>query len=440
MKVGLALALVLGAALPSGALGQEPAGAAPDFSETRLREGKEAYGARRNVEAVNQLRIAAFGFLDRPALLCESLVYLALADEAAERHTEARAAADRFLEVHSRFVGCGEAKLDKAARSEFESKFNLRLPVSNPAPASPSSPTPRPDASRTDAATGGVGHRDGTSATPDGRAGALVFLLEVEAPSVLVLDRALSRRLLQGPSDRAGHPDRRPPDAVAVLDPNAGGPEPDAVRVGVADLFAVGQPDGDPYSGDLVSDAPSVGNGDRDARRECNALDDRDGDTDRVCHGHEGADRSDDGDEDPDDDVHADADQHAHDHVYAQRHTDRDVLSADRELHVDRDADIHHDADADGDTDADEHVSPTPSSTPTSLPTVTGDSHADADGDARAAERDSDRDANTRPGDADPDGDSRPTRRRRRTRLSRRPRPRTDTPTPTDTPTETPTP
>jgi hypothetical protein len=147
MRVRFALGWVLCMALASGALGQEAAATAPDFSETRLREGKEAYGARRTVEAINQLRIAAFGFLDRPALLCESLVYLALADEAAEHHTEAHAAVERLLEVERRFTACAEATLDKAVRSEFESRFHLRLPVSIPAPATPRAPTPRPQVS-----------------------------------------------------------------------------------------------------------------------------------------------------------------------------------------------------------------------------------------------------------------------------------------------------
>lgn len=152
MRVGFALALFLYVALPSGASGQEAASAAPDFSETRLREGKEAYGARRTVEAIDQLRVAVFGFLDRPALLCESLVYLALADEAAEHHTEARLVVERLLEAERRFPECSEAKIDKTARAEFATRFHVLLPggtpsvpQGSPTPTSKApAPTPRP--------------------------------------------------------------------------------------------------------------------------------------------------------------------------------------------------------------------------------------------------------------------------------------------------------
>ena len=132
--------------LASAAAGQEVSGTVPDFSETRLREGKEAYAAGRPAEAVSKFRIAAFGFLDRPALLCESLVYLALADASAERPTEAKATIERLSEVERRFPSCGEAKLDLSVRAEFEARFHRRLlafPVATP---SKLSPTPRPRA------------------------------------------------------------------------------------------------------------------------------------------------------------------------------------------------------------------------------------------------------------------------------------------------------
>jgi hypothetical protein len=144
MRVLFALGWVSSLALVSVAAGQESPGTAPDFSQTRLREGEEAYAARRTVEAVDQLRIASFGFLDRPALLCESLVYLALAEEAAEHHNEARQVVDRLVDIERRFADCAEAKIDKTVREEFASRFHLRLPTSM---ATPKSPTPRPPAS-----------------------------------------------------------------------------------------------------------------------------------------------------------------------------------------------------------------------------------------------------------------------------------------------------
>ena len=116
-----------------------------DFSETRLREGKEAYDDRRPVDAIKQLRIAAFGFLERPALLCESLIYLAVADEAAERHGDAQATVDRLLEIQRTMPACAEAKVSPAVRSTFETRFRQLLPGSVPPAAPPKgTPSPRP--------------------------------------------------------------------------------------------------------------------------------------------------------------------------------------------------------------------------------------------------------------------------------------------------------
>ena len=120
-----------------------PVAAGQDFSQTRLREGKDAYRAHRFLEAVDHLRIAAFGFLDRPPALCESLVYLSLSEEASGHHVEAQATLRRLMELERRLPSCGDANLDPAARVEFESRFHIRLPV----PAAPvATPTavPRP--------------------------------------------------------------------------------------------------------------------------------------------------------------------------------------------------------------------------------------------------------------------------------------------------------
>jgi hypothetical protein len=146
MRVVFALNFVFCMTLASPATGPEVSGAAPDFSESRLREGEEAYAAGRFAEAVNELRIAAFGFLDRPALLCESLVYLALANASAERPAEAKATIERLSEIERRFPACGEAKLDPSVRAQFEGRFHRRLlafPVATPPKLAP---TPRPKA------------------------------------------------------------------------------------------------------------------------------------------------------------------------------------------------------------------------------------------------------------------------------------------------------
>jgi len=129
-------------AFASAAPGQSPS---EDFSETRLRDGKEAYDAHRPLEAVTNLRIAAFGFLDRPALLCESLVYLAVAEAAAERNAAAQATVERLLEIQRTIPACAEAKVSPAVRSTFETRFRQLLPGSVPPAASrKATPSPRP--------------------------------------------------------------------------------------------------------------------------------------------------------------------------------------------------------------------------------------------------------------------------------------------------------
>jgi hypothetical protein len=112
-----------------------------DFAEARLRDGKLAYGARRPADAVGPLRIAAFGLLDRPALLCESLIYLALAQETSEHPDDARATVQRLLSIQARIYECSTARLDPAIRAEFVSRFHQGLPAP-PAPP-PRAPTPR---------------------------------------------------------------------------------------------------------------------------------------------------------------------------------------------------------------------------------------------------------------------------------------------------------
>jgi len=63
-----------------------------DFYETRLRDGQEASRQKLFVQAVDELRIASFGFLDRPVLLSESLARLSLAQSAAGRAASGKGA------------------------------------------------------------------------------------------------------------------------------------------------------------------------------------------------------------------------------------------------------------------------------------------------------------------------------------------------------------
>lgn len=90
------------------------------FYETRLAAGKQAYVEKRMPDAVTDLRIAAFGFLERPALLSETLVWLALAESASNRPERVRWALTRFLEVETKFRPYKQLLLDAPSRAAFE--------------------------------------------------------------------------------------------------------------------------------------------------------------------------------------------------------------------------------------------------------------------------------------------------------------------------------
>lgn len=90
------------------------------FYETRLATGKQAYVEKRLPDAVADLRIAAFGFLERPALLSETLVWMALAETASSRPERVRWALTRFLEVETKFRPYKQLALDASSRAAFE--------------------------------------------------------------------------------------------------------------------------------------------------------------------------------------------------------------------------------------------------------------------------------------------------------------------------------
>jgi len=69
-----AAALIMGGAL-----------SADDFYQGRLLTGQQEYRSGRYAEAADNLRVASFGLLNRPRLLSESLVWLALAQSKANR-------------------------------------------------------------------------------------------------------------------------------------------------------------------------------------------------------------------------------------------------------------------------------------------------------------------------------------------------------------------
>ncbi len=101
---------------------------AQDFYEQQLQTGKIAAAAGRNVEASDQLRIAAFGLLDRPALLSEALIRIALVQSALGHPAPIVQALDRFVLVEQRFKPYASLALDEQTKSAFEALVVKTLP------------------------------------------------------------------------------------------------------------------------------------------------------------------------------------------------------------------------------------------------------------------------------------------------------------------------
>ena len=101
---------------------------ADEFNDQRLRAGQDAYATRQYGEAIDQFRIAAFGSLDKPVVLNECLVRLALAQAAAEKTADTRATLDRFVEVERRFPSFAQANLQPEIRSAFKTLLLARVP------------------------------------------------------------------------------------------------------------------------------------------------------------------------------------------------------------------------------------------------------------------------------------------------------------------------
>lgn len=90
-----------------------------DFYEVRLEEGKGAMLANEPRQAVDAFRIAAFGFLDRPQLLLETLARLALAQQALGSADAVVETLDRFLEVEGRFPSWSRVDLETDTDTAF---------------------------------------------------------------------------------------------------------------------------------------------------------------------------------------------------------------------------------------------------------------------------------------------------------------------------------
>jgi hypothetical protein len=101
---------------------------ADEFSEERLRDGQEAYAAKRYADAIDAFRIAAFGSLEKPPMLSECLVRLSLAQSAAGKSADVGATLERFLDVERRFPAYAKANLDPDTRAAFKTLLFSRVP------------------------------------------------------------------------------------------------------------------------------------------------------------------------------------------------------------------------------------------------------------------------------------------------------------------------
>src|SRR5262249_14259482 len=97
-----------------------PAFAAEDFYEQQLRAAKSDIQANRLAQATDELRIAAFGFLDRPPLLQEALARLAVVQDTLGQNEERNHTIERFMMVEQHFAAYNAVQIEPAVRSSFE--------------------------------------------------------------------------------------------------------------------------------------------------------------------------------------------------------------------------------------------------------------------------------------------------------------------------------
>ena len=100
----------------------------PEFAELRLAEGKTAFREQRIEPAIEDFRLASFGFLENPARLSETLARLALAQSAARRAEEARATVARFLDLETQFGAYSSEALEPDLRAAFHALLLRTVP------------------------------------------------------------------------------------------------------------------------------------------------------------------------------------------------------------------------------------------------------------------------------------------------------------------------
>ena len=106
-------------------LGAAPAPA--DFNQARLESGKYLFDEKRYREAIDQFRIAAFGFLGRPDWLSSSLARLAIAQVADGKPEDADATLARFLVVQRRFPSYPPRDLEPERQAELRNLLLKRV-------------------------------------------------------------------------------------------------------------------------------------------------------------------------------------------------------------------------------------------------------------------------------------------------------------------------
>jgi hypothetical protein len=93
---------------------------AQDFYEQQFQTGRSNLASGKNLEASTHLRIAAFGLLDRPPLLTETLVHLAVAQSALGHSDDASETVARFVTVEQRFPSYASLQLEPRIAAAFE--------------------------------------------------------------------------------------------------------------------------------------------------------------------------------------------------------------------------------------------------------------------------------------------------------------------------------
>ncbi len=99
-----------------------------DFNEARLQSGQSLFADKRYLDSIDQFRVAAFGYLNQPGALSNTLARMVLAQVAAGRLADADATIQRFLEIQRRFPSYPPPGLDGAAEGDFRAVLLRRVP------------------------------------------------------------------------------------------------------------------------------------------------------------------------------------------------------------------------------------------------------------------------------------------------------------------------